>query len=134
MRNFAAQPDGARVFLKPVPDPQRFGIAELAEDRILSIEEKPRQPKSNLAVTGLYLYDRSVFDKIRTLKPSARGELEVTDLNKCYLEEGQLGYEMLGGDWIDAGTFDSMLHASQTAKRHVDRIQNVNNMSLAVAA
>ena len=134
VRSFAAQPVGAKVFLQPVPDPERFGIAELAEDRILSIEEKPRQPKSNLAVTGLYLYDRSVFDKIRTLKPSPRGELEVTDLNKCYLEEGRLGYEMLAGDWIDAGTFDSMLEASQMAKRHADRGQNGKRISLAVAA
>jgi len=134
VKKFAAQPLGAKVFLQPVPDPQRFGIAELGQDRILSIEEKPRQPKSNLAVTGLYLYDRSVFDKIRTLKPSARGELEVTDLNKAYLEAGQLGYEMLGGDWIDAGTFDSMLEASLMAKRHAERSQSLQQMPLGVAA
>ena len=134
VRNFAAQPVGAKVFLQPVPDPERFGIAALAEDRIFSIEEKPSQPKSNLAVTGLYLYDRSVFDKIRTLKPSARGELEVTDLNRSYLDEGQLGFEMLSGEWIDAGTFDSMLEASQMAKRHADLRQTFNSNSLAVAA
>lgn len=134
LRMFAAQPEGAKVFLQPVPDPERFGIAELGESRILSIEEKPKQPKSNLAVTGLYLYDHSVFDKIRTLKPSARGELEVTDLNKRYLEAGQLGYEMLSGDWIDAGTFESMLQAAQLAKRHADQSSNSKCASLAVAA
>jgi glucose-1-phosphate thymidylyltransferase len=134
VRSFAAQPLGAKVFLQPVADPERFGIAELGQDRILSIEEKPKQPKSNLAVTGLYLYDHSVFDKIRTLKPSARGELEVTDLNKTYLEAGQLGYEMLGGDWIDAGTFDSMLEASLMAQRYAERRQSFQQVSLAVAA
>ncbi len=134
VRNFAVQPVGAKVFLQPVADPERFGIAELREHRILSIEEKPRHPKSNLAVTGLYLYDRSVFDKIRTLKPSARGELEVTDLNKRYLEAGELGYEMLSGDWIDAGTFDSMLEASKMAKRHADNNTISRHSSLAVAA
>jgi glucose-1-phosphate thymidylyltransferase len=134
VRTFAAHPIGAKVFLQPVPDPERFGIAEVGNDCLLSIEEKPKQPKSNLAVTGLYLYDRSVFDKIRTLKPSARGELEVTDLNKRYLDGGHLGYEMLSGDWIDAGTFESMLKASQMAKRHREHLTNLSPISLVVAA
>lgn len=107
---------GAKVFLKHVPDPQRFGIAEVDGQLIVSLEEKPARPKSSLAVTGLYMYDETVFQKIATLKPSARGELEVTDLNKLYLEEGSLGYAMLDGDWIDAGTFDSLVEASVMAQ------------------
>ncbi len=124
VRDFANVERGAKVFLKNVPDPQRFGIAETDGGRIVSIEEKPRQPKSNLAVTGLYLYDRTVFDRIRQLKPSARGELEVTDLNRLYLKDAQLGYEMLHGDWIDAGTFDSLLNASHLARQASLRSQN----------
>lgn len=116
IRNFANSGHGAKVFLKSVPDPERFGIAEVWNHTIVSIEEKPRHPKSNLAVTGLYLFDETVFDKIATLKPSARGELEVTDLNKLYLDEGNLGCAMLGGNWIDAGTFDSLLEASVLAR------------------
>lgn len=114
---------GAQVFLKPVPDPNRFGIAETANGRIVSIEEKPQRPKSNLAVTGLYLYDETVFDRIRQLRPSLRGELEITDLNRLYLEDGQLGFEMLRGDWIDAGTFDSLLEASRLACDHATRFE-----------
>lgn len=130
VREFGNQPGGgAKVFLKEVPDPERFGIAEMVDGRIVSIEEKPKQPKSNLAVTGLYLYDSKVFDHIRELKPSARGELEVTDLNKLYLNDGQLTGAMLHGDWIDAGTFDSMLEASnmarKSAQRSVRRLQAV---------
>jgi glucose-1-phosphate thymidylyltransferase len=117
VKRFTQQDRGARVFLQPVSDPERFGIAEVDGGRIVSIEEKPFHPKSNLAVTGLYCYDETVFDKIAKLKPSARGELEITDLNKLYLEEGTLGYEMLAGDWIDAGTFDSFLAASNLAKQ-----------------
>ena len=116
VRSFARAGLGAKVFLKSVPDPERFGIAEIRGVRIVSIEEKPHRPKSDLAVTGLYLYDETVFEKISTLKPSARGELEVTDLNKLYLREGSLGYAMLDGDWIDAGTFDSLLDAAQMAR------------------
>jgi len=120
VRNFSRVEKGACVFLQPVPDPERFGIASIENNRIATLEEKPRKPKSNLAVTGLYFYDETVFDKIRTLKPSARGELEVTDLNKLYLQEGTLAYEMLTGDWIDAGTFDSFLEASTMAKRYAE--------------
>ena len=128
VREFAAYSEGAKVFLKRVPDPERFGIAGISNGRIESIEEKPKAPQSNLAVTGLYLYDATVFDKIRQLKPSARGELEVTDLNRMYLEDDQLGYAMLDGKWIDAGTFASLAEASEMAQQAADSVQ------LAVAA
>ena len=121
VRQFESAPDGARVFLKAVPDPERFGIAEVRDGRILSIEEKPASPKSNLAVTGLYLYDHTVFDRIRGLTPSRRGELEVTDLNNLYLREQSLGCETLDGEWIDAGTFDSLLAAGLMAQRYAER-------------
>jgi glucose-1-phosphate thymidylyltransferase len=122
VRRFERQNSGARVFLRRVPDPHRFGIAEIDDGRILSIEEKPRHPKSDLAVTGLYLYDHGVFDKIRRLKPSARGELEITDLNNLYVREGTLGFEMIDGDWIDAGTFESLAEASTLARRYARRV------------
>ena len=103
---------GARIFLKEVKDAQRFGVAEVARDRIIDIEEKPKQPKSNLAVTGLYIYDSSVFRVIQDLKPSGRGELEITDVNNAYIRKGAMTFSQLKGFWSDAGTFDSLLHAS----------------------
>jgi glucose-1-phosphate thymidylyltransferase len=109
---FLQQPAGARILLKEVPDAERFGVAELKGDRILSIEEKPLKPKSHFAVTGIYMYDASVFDKIKTLKPSGRGELEITDVNNGYIREGTLSYSVLDGWWTDAGTFDSLLRAA----------------------
>lgn len=133
VRKFRTHPEGARVFLNRVPDPERFGIAEVDDGKILSIEEKPRKPKSNLAVTGLYLYDKTVFDRIRQLKPSARGELEVTDLNNLYLADGSLGFEMLEGGWIDAGTFESLMEASDLAREHAARLIGPTS-KLAVAA
>jgi glucose-1-phosphate thymidylyltransferase len=99
--------NGAMLFLKQVRDPERFGIAQIEGERIVSIEEKPKNPRSDLAVTGLYFYDQTVFDKIRRLKPSARGELEITDVNNLYLEEGRLGFRVLDGFWSDAGTYES---------------------------
>jgi glucose-1-phosphate thymidylyltransferase len=104
--------EGAKIFLKEVVDAQRFGVAELKKDRVISIEEKPQSPKSNFAVTGLYLYDYEVFSIIRTLKPSGRGELEITDVNNAYLEKDMMQYAILKGFWSDAGTFDSLLRAS----------------------
>ena len=104
--------DGAKIFLKEVPDAQRFGVAQLAHGHVISIEEKPKQPKTNYAVTGLYLYDREVFPLIRTLKPSGRGELEITDVNNAYIEKGMMQYAILKGYWSDAGTFGSLLRAS----------------------
>jgi len=98
---------GAMLFLKVVEDAKRFGVAEIKDDKIISIEEKPSNPKSNLAVTGLYFYDSTVFDKIRKLKPSPRGELEITDVNNMYVQEGKAGYKIVNGFWSDAGTVES---------------------------
>ncbi len=103
--------EGATVFLKKVPDPKRFGVAEIKRDKIIRIEEKPKEPKSNLAVTGLYLYDNKVFDIIRTCKPSTRGELEITDVNNVYLSLGKLNWFELKGFWSDAGTFESLFRS-----------------------
>jgi glucose-1-phosphate thymidylyltransferase len=101
---------GAKIFLKKVDDPERFGVPTFdKQGKIIRIEEKPKAPKSDLAVTGLYLYDKTVFKKIRQLKPSKRGELEVTDLNNLYLKENKLKWTELNGFWSDAGTFDSLL-------------------------
>ncbi len=105
---FFAQRSGAKVLLKEVPDPERFGVAELDGRRIVGIEEKPKQPKSKLAVIGIYMYDRQVFDIIRPLTPSERGELEITDVNNAYIKEGSMTYDVLDGWWTDAGTFESL--------------------------
>jgi glucose-1-phosphate thymidylyltransferase len=114
VRSFEAQDKGAKIILKQVgpEDARRFGVAEVADGRILGIEEKPANPKSDLVVTGLYMYDGRVFDFIRMLTPSARGELEVTDLNNIYIEERSMTYEVLRGWWTDAGTPASKLKAS----------------------
>jgi glucose-1-phosphate thymidylyltransferase len=109
---FRAQGKGARILLKEVTDAQRFGVAEFEGDRILGIEEKPKNPKSNYAVTGIYMYDATVFDKILTCKPSHRNELEITDVNNAYIAEGTMSYSPLDGWWTDAGTFESLHHAS----------------------
>ena len=109
---FRAQRRGAHILLKEVPDAERFGVAEVEGDRILGIEEKPARPKSNYAVTGIYMYDETVFDKIKTLKPSRRGELEITDVNNAYIREGAMSFSFLKGWWTDAGTFDSLLRAA----------------------
>jgi glucose-1-phosphate thymidylyltransferase len=112
VENFKNQVRGAKILLKEVQDAERFGVAEIRGDRVVSIEEKPRKPKSNYAVIGIYLYDSTVFQKIRRLKPSGRGELEITDVNNFYIEEGKLSYEILDGWWTDAGTFESLLRAN----------------------
>jgi glucose-1-phosphate thymidylyltransferase len=109
---FERQEGGARILLKQVPDAGRFGVAELRDGLVEGIEEKPAHPKSNFAVTGIYLYDHTVFEKIRRLKPSGRGELEITDVNSFYVEEGNLAYDILEGWWTDAGTFESLLRAN----------------------
>jgi len=103
---------GAKIFLKEVTDAHRFGVAEIKGNKVLGIEEKPKAPKSNLAVTGLYLYDTRVFEIIRTLKPSGRGELEITDVNNAYIRRGAMEFSVLQGFWSDAGTFESLLRAS----------------------
>ncbi len=115
--------DGAKIFLKEVEDAQRFGVAELKKDDVISIEEKPQNPKSNYAVTGLYLYDNEVFSIIRTLKPSRRGELEITDVNNAYLRKKMMQYAILKGFWSDAGTFDSLLKASILVQQHSKKKQ-----------
>jgi glucose-1-phosphate thymidylyltransferase len=112
MEEFMRQPKGARILLKEVADAQRFGVAEIRGDRIVGIEEKPQQPKSNYAVTGIYMYDRTVFDKVRGLVPSGRGELEITDVNNAYIAEGTMAFSFLEGWWTDAGTFESLLRAA----------------------
>lgn len=116
---YAAQGRGARILLKAVDDPQRFGVAEVREGRVLGIEEKPKAPKSNLSVTGIYFYDAAVFDIIRTVKPSGRGEMEITDVNNAYIAKGQLSFGTFGGWWTDAGTFPSLAHANQLASREL---------------
>ncbi len=108
---------GAKILLKKVSDPERFGVAELAGNKIISIEEKPKKPKSNYCVTGFYLYDHQVFKIIKLLKPSARGELEITDVNNFYVNQKTLTYEIVHGDWTDAGTFNSLLRASNLAAK-----------------
>jgi glucose-1-phosphate thymidylyltransferase len=115
---FRQQPAGAHILLKEVPDAERFGVAEVAGGKITGIEEKPRHPKSNYAVTGIYMYDPSVFDKIKTLVPSGRGELEITDVNNAYIREGALTFSFLEGWWTDAGTFDSLLRAANLVAQH----------------
>jgi glucose-1-phosphate thymidylyltransferase len=123
VRDFEAQKSGAKIMVKEVPDPERFGVAEIRDGRLIGIEEKPLKPKSNLAVIGFYLYDRTVFDIIKTLKPSGRGELEITDVNNAYIKAGKMTWEMLEGWWTDAGTFESLLRAnilvSQTGANNV---------------
>src|SRR5258708_22714207 len=110
--SFAAQQSGAKILLKEVHDAERFGVAEIKDGKIAGIEEKPKQPKSNFAVTGIYMYDETVFDKVKKLVPSGRGELEITDVNNAYIREGTMTYAHLEGWWTDAGTFDSLLRAA----------------------
>lgn len=112
VEDFKRQSRGAKVILKEVDDAGRFGVAELRGGRVAGIEEKPRAPKSRYAVTGIYMYDHSVFEKIGRLTPSARGELEITDVNNMYIAEGTLSYDMLEGWWTDAGTFESLRRAT----------------------
>jgi len=112
VKDFAAQDKGAKIFLKEVNNPKSFGVAEIDGDKIHSIEEKPDQPKSNLAVIGVYMYDSQVWDVVKKLKPSGRGELEITDVNNFYVEKGEMTFEQLKGWWGDGGeSFDSLLEA-----------------------
>lgn len=116
VHNFENQESGAKILIKAVEDPERYGVAELQGEHILSIEEKPQHPKSNFCVTGIYMYDPQVFQIIKTLKPSGRGELEITDVNNAYIRQGTLTFDILEGWWTDAGTFDSLLKASELAR------------------
>ena len=110
--NFREQGGGAKIMLKKVHDPERFGVAELKGDKVVAIEEKPKNPTSDLAVIGIYMYDQRVFEVIKTLEPSDRGELEITDVNNWYIRDASMTYEVLDGWWTDAGTFDSMIKAA----------------------
>jgi len=110
---------GAHIFLKEIDDASRFGVAQIQGKHIARIEEKPSAPKSNLAVTGLYLYDKEVFDTIKTLKPSGRGELEITDVNNYYIKKGCMSYSILNGVWTDSGTFESLYRANTLARELV---------------
>jgi len=111
VESYRRQEEGARILLKEVPDPQRFGVPAFDGGRIIRIDEKPSKPASSYAVIGIYMYDSKVFDFIRTLKPSERGELEITDVNNYYLREGKLAWDVLDGWWSDAGTFESLQYA-----------------------
>jgi glucose-1-phosphate thymidylyltransferase len=119
--SFERQHRGAMVLLKEVSDPERFGVPVFEEQRIVRIEEKPRQPKSRYAVTGIYFYDGTVFDRIRKLKPSDRNEYEITDINNSYIAEGTLHHVIMEGWWTDAGTFESLCHASNMVREKVLR-------------
>ncbi len=119
VHNFQKQGSGARILLKEVEDPGRFGVPEIRNNRIVRIEEKPPVPASNYAVTGIYMYDGDVFDIVKGLKPSLRGELEITDVNNAYIERGRMEYDILEGWWTDAGTFESLLRASNLVSRKV---------------
>jgi len=107
---------GAKIFLKTVPDANRFGVAEISGNQIIGIEEKPKVPKSDLAVTGLYLYDAKVFEIIKIIRPSARGELEITDVNNEYIKRGEMEFSLINGYWSDAGTFESLANAGQLVR------------------
>ena len=121
---FERQEKGAMVLLKEVPDPERFGVPVFEGARIVRIEEKPPQPKSPYAVTGIYFYDGSVFDRIRRLKPSGRNEYEITDINNSYISEGTLAHSIMQGWWTDAGTFESLWHASNMVREKARRTHN----------
>ncbi|MDK9700387.1 MAG: sugar phosphate nucleotidyltransferase [bacterium] len=115
VKNFSVQRRGARIVLKQVTDPHRFGVAEVVDGKVVGIEEKPKQPKSDWAVTGIYCYDAEVFNIIKTLKPSGRGELEITDVNNHYLQRSELEADYFRGWWTDAGTFESLRVADELA-------------------
>ncbi len=124
IENFKAQEKGAKILLKTVDDARRFGVAEINGDKIVGIEEKPAQPKSNYAVTGLYLYDAQVWSVIRTLQPSHRGELEITDVNNFYVNQGTMSYDVLKGWWTDAGTIPSLHRASCLVADKMNKVES----------
>ncbi|MGH7803626.1 MAG: sugar phosphate nucleotidyltransferase, partial [Candidatus Binatia bacterium] len=114
---FRRQASGAKLLLKKVPDPERFGVPQLRGEKVVKIIEKPKKPPSRFAVTGIYFYDGTVFDRVRRVKPSKRGELEITDVNNLFIESDEMTYEILRGWWTDAGTFESLHRASQLVAR-----------------
>jgi glucose-1-phosphate thymidylyltransferase len=131
---FKKQAHGAKILLKEVTDAKRFGVAEIRGSHVIGIEEKPRDPKSNYAVIGIYLYDSTVFEKIHRLRPSGRGELEITDVNNFYIQEGAMTYERLDGWWTDAGTFESLLHANNlVARTGVNKVTHLEESAAVVS-
>ncbi|MFH0854225.1 MAG: sugar phosphate nucleotidyltransferase [bacterium] len=119
---FKRQKNGARIFLKEVADPERFGVPEIKDGKIASIVEKPANPPTNYAVAGIYMYDNQVWEVIKNLKPSDRGELEITDVNNFYVRKGIISYEFLEGEWIDAGNFNSLLRANMLMAKKTPEI------------
>lgn len=128
IKNFAG---GGHIFLKQVPDPERFGVAQVQGNQVVSLVEKPQQPQSNLAQTGCYIFDNRCFEFIRNLQPSARGELEITDVSKWYMENGKLGFTILQDEWVDAGTFESLHKAASLVR---ERKLSVNKETVEAAA
>lgn len=133
VERFAAQKTGAKILLKEVEDPERFGVAQLQGERIVGIEEKPSQPKSHYIVTGIYMYDAQVFDIIKTLKPSGRGELEITDVNNAYIQRRQMTYDILEGWWTDAGLPETLHRAAALVREHVLKQQGTERPVIAGA-
>ena len=129
VQKFMQQEKGAKVLLKKVEDPTRFGVAAIDEQHVLEIEEKPDQPKSNFAVIGYYMYDPNVFNIIKNMKPSARGEYEITDVNNEYIRRGELTYDFLDADWTDAGTFNSLLVANRMILKTLEEGQGSKRVS-----
>ncbi len=117
MKVFKQKEQGGMVFLKEVDDPERFGVAEVKGNQVVGIMEKPKNPKTNLVVTGFYIFDSQVFGLIKNLKPSGRGELEITDVNNAYIKKGNMRFELVAGEWTDAGTFESLFRASELARK-----------------
>ncbi|MFH1779294.1 MAG: sugar phosphate nucleotidyltransferase [Candidatus Omnitrophota bacterium] len=122
VEDFKKQKEGAKILLKEAEDPERFGVAEIKGSRIIKITEKPKHPKSNLIVTGIYMYDSKVFDIIKTLKPSKRGELEITDVNNRYIERGEMTFDILKGWWTDCGTFESLFRANKLVAQKLGKL------------
>lgn len=131
VERFKEQMKGAKILVKEVPDAPRFGVAEIVGERVTGIEEKPAAPKSKFAVIGIYLYDATVFDKIRLLKPSERGEKEITDVNNSYIKDNTMTYEVLDGWWTDAGTFESLLRANKlVAQTGANKLADGDRLSI----
>ena len=132
---YREQGRGAKILLKQVPDPERFGVPVLDGPRVVRIEEKPREPKSEYAVIGIYMYDGEVYDIVRTLKPSGRGELEITDVNNAYIERGEMTWDKLEGWWTDAGTFESLRRASNlVAETGANKLELEHDVEISTTA
>jgi len=132
IENFRRQKRGARILIKKVADPQRFGVVEMKSGRIKSIIEKPKRPKSDYIVTGVYMYDERIFGILKRLKPSGRGELEITDVNNDYIERGEMHYDIMKGWWSDSGTFESLLRAGELVRKREEKREK--KMSKGVAS